>query len=52
MIYDGEGETETLRFEHRNLLTGTQYRYTLEVLNFNGPSEESDWIERFACETP
>lgn len=51
-MYDGEGQTEILSYTHKNLVTGTQYFYTLEVMNFNGPSEEADWVERHACETP
>ena len=52
LIYDGTGETEILQYTHSNLVTGTQYYYTLEVLNFNGPSESSAWVERRACEIP
>jgi hypothetical protein len=52
LIYEGDGETEILRFEHKNLVIGLQYFYTLEVLNFNGPSVQSDWVERRACEVP
>ena len=52
LVYDGTGETEILRFAHMNLITGTQYYYTLEVLNFNGASIESAWVERPACEVP
>lgn len=51
-MYDGTDETEILSFTHKNLVIGTQYYYTLEVLNFNGPSDSSDWVERPACEVP
>ena len=52
MIYDGSEDTEILSFIHSNLITGTQYYYWLEVLNFNGGSELSDPVERPACAVP
>ena len=52
LIYDGDGVTQTLEYVDRNLLPGQRYLYTLEVLNFNGPSEKSDPILRASCMSP
>jgi hypothetical protein len=49
LIYDGTDNTEILKFVHMGLSTGTTYYYTLEVLNFNGASEQSSLAERPAC---
>ena len=34
------------------MIPGVIYEYTLEVLNFNGPSEQSEGIFRSACTAP
>ena len=52
LIYDGEGRTQQLTYSHSGLEIGTKYTYTLEVLNFNGPSLKSSPSIRYACEVP
>lgn len=52
LIYDGTDNTELMRYEHKSLSTGTYYYYSLQVLNFNGPSEMSSLAVRPACEIP
>lgn len=34
------------------MIPGVNYLYTVEVLNFNGPSEKSDAVYRSACIAP
>jgi hypothetical protein len=51
-LYDGEGDTELMTFIHKHLETGTYYSYWLQVLNFNGGSELSLPVERYACDKP
>ena len=38
LIYDGEGITQIQEFADSGLIPGVSYHYTMEVLNFNGPS--------------
>jgi hypothetical protein len=44
LIYDGQGVSTTLTYSHDNLVKGTMYTYTLEVLNYNGPSVMSPTV--------
>lgn len=52
LIYDGDGATQIQEYTDSDLLQGVLYQYTLEVLNFNGPSEKSDPVYRTACTGP
>ena len=52
LIYDGSENSEIMIFVYSNLITGVQYSYALEVLNFNGPSQLSPWSTRFSCSIP
>jgi hypothetical protein len=52
LIYNGKGVSTTLSYSHDNLTKGTKYAYTVEVLNYNGPSLKSPAIAQSACEAP
>ncbi len=52
LIYDGFGNINRLFYTHTGLTTGLIYEYRVEVLNYNGPSEQSDVASRAACEVP
>jgi len=41
-----------MTFAHNHLTTGEPYTYWLEVLNFNGGSDFSDEVLRYACDKP
>jgi len=41
-----------LFYTHSNLISSLEYSYKVEVLNFNGPSLQSNSNERSACEPP
>lgn len=41
MIYNGDGNINKLFYTHTGLTTGLLYQYTVDVLNFNGPSGQS-----------
>jgi len=52
MVYDGFGNINKLFYTHTGLTTGLTYSYKIEVLNFNGPSQQSDSNNRASCEIP
>ena len=52
LIYDGDGSTQIQEYTDSGLIPGVMYEYTLEVLNFNGPSEKSVGVYRSACNAP
>ena len=52
LIYDGDGFTQVQEYTDSSLIPGVTYEYTLEVLNFNGPSDKSNPVLRSACIKP
>jgi len=50
LVYDGIGNINRLLYTHTGLTTGLIYEYKVEVLNFNGPSTQSDVSTRASCE--
>lgn len=52
LIYDGDSITQIYQYTDKNLIPGVKYEYTLEVLNFNGPSDKSTGVSRSACIIP
>ncbi len=52
MIYNGFGNINKLFYTHTGLTTGLTYSYKIEVLNFNGPSQQSEPNNRASCEVP
>jgi hypothetical protein len=52
LVYDGDGTTQILEYADTGLEAGVTYSYTLEVLNFNGPSDKSTLASRSACVVP
>lgn len=52
LIWDGDGFTNKLSYTHENLQEGFFYSYYVEVLNFNGASDPSNVVSRYACSPP
>ena len=51
-IYIGLSQSDIFTFQAGGLTTGLPYRFSVQAVNENGYSEESDYITYYACQVP